>query len=58
MTEDSIEQIAERNGFANRHYFTRVFTRTMKTGPGKFRSGTRAQSGVRTGKVGRAVFGR
>jgi AraC-like DNA-binding protein len=40
FTNASIEEIAEENGFANRFYFTRVFTRHIGIGP----AGYRAQS--------------
>jgi len=36
-TEDSIEQIAEKNGFPNRHYFSRVFKRLTRDSPAHFR---------------------
>ncbi|QYM80387.1 AraC family transcriptional regulator [Horticoccus luteus] len=37
FTNDSIEHIAEAVGFANRHHFTRVFTRYAGCAPGAFR---------------------
>lgn len=37
FTDDSIEQIAEAVGFANRHHFTRVFTRYANCAPAAFR---------------------
>lgn len=36
-SELSIEQIAAACGFADRYYFTRVFTQTMLTSPGAYR---------------------
>jgi AraC-like DNA-binding protein len=36
-SELSIEQIAAACGFADRYYFTRVFTQTMRTSPGAYR---------------------
>jgi AraC-like DNA-binding protein len=36
-SEFSIEQIASACGFADRYYFTRVFTQTMLTSPGAYR---------------------
>jgi len=36
-SELSIEQIAAACGFADRYYFTRVFTNTMQTSPGAYR---------------------
>jgi AraC-like DNA-binding protein len=35
--EDSIEAVAERYGFRNRHYFTRVFTQRMGVPPAAYR---------------------
>jgi len=35
--DDSIDQIAEALGFANRHHFTRAFVATMHFGPAAFR---------------------
>lgn len=40
--EESIERIAERCGFGNRHYFTRAFTRLVGTSPGRYRRADRA----------------
>jgi transcriptional regulator GlxA family with amidase domain len=37
-TDLSINDIAEETGFKNVHYFTRVFTSTVGTSPGRFRS--------------------
>jgi len=37
LTDYSIEEIAEAVGFANRHHFTRVFTRYASLSPAKFR---------------------
>jgi AraC-like DNA-binding protein len=37
FTRDSIEQIAEQVGFADRFYFSRVFARQMKMGPAAYR---------------------
>ena len=37
-TEHSIDQVAELCGFANRYYFTRVFTQRMGLPPGRYRS--------------------
>jgi transcriptional regulator GlxA family with amidase domain len=36
-SELSIEQIAAACGFADRYYFTRVFTQNMHTSPGAYR---------------------
>jgi AraC family transcriptional regulator of arabinose operon len=38
VTEDSIDRIAERNGFPNRNYFTRVFALTTGVPPASFRA--------------------
>jgi AraC-like DNA-binding protein len=37
-TDHSIDRIAEVSGFANRYYFTRVFTQRMGLPPGRYRS--------------------
>lgn len=37
FTDDSIEQIADATGFANRHHFSRVFQRLAGSGPARFR---------------------
>ena len=37
-TDFSIDRIAESSGFANRYYFTRVFTQRMGLPPGRYRS--------------------
>ncbi len=37
-TDHSIDRIAELSGFANRYYFTRVFTQRMGLPPGRYRS--------------------
>ena len=37
-TDYGIDQIAESSGFANRYYFTRVFTQRMGLPPGRYRS--------------------
>jgi AraC-like DNA-binding protein len=37
-TDFTIDQIAEACGFANRYYFTRVFTQRMGLPPGRYRS--------------------
>jgi AraC family transcriptional regulator of arabinose operon len=37
-TDYSIDRIAEASGFANRYYFTRVFTQRMGLPPGRYRS--------------------
>ena len=37
FSELSLEEIASRTGFGNRHYFSRVFTRMNGTGPATFR---------------------
>ncbi len=39
FTGDSIEQIAEAAGFANRHHFSRVFKQHAGCGPAQFRRG-------------------
>ncbi|MDZ4289789.1 MAG: AraC family transcriptional regulator [Prosthecobacter sp.] len=38
LTDKTIEQIAVENGFPNRHYFTRMFTRQLGCGPAEFRA--------------------
>lgn len=37
FSDDSIEQVAEAVGFANRHHFSRVFKRHAGCGPARFR---------------------
>ena len=37
--EESIEQVAEATGFANRHHFSRVFKQHAGCGPAEFRRG-------------------
>lgn len=37
-TDHGIDRIAEASGFANRYYFTRVFTQRMGLPPGRYRS--------------------
>ncbi|MBK8858741.1 MAG: helix-turn-helix transcriptional regulator [Opitutaceae bacterium] len=39
FAEDSVEQVAEAVGFANRHHFSRVFKRHAGCGPAAFRRG-------------------
>ena len=39
FTDDSIEQVAEAVGFANRHHFSRVFKHYAGCGPAQFRRG-------------------
>ena len=39
FSEDSIEQVAEGVGFANRHHFSRVFKHYAGCGPAQFRRG-------------------
>jgi AraC-like DNA-binding protein len=39
FAEDSVEQVAEAVGFANRHHFSRVFKRYAGCGPAAFRRG-------------------
>ncbi len=39
LSADSIEQVAEAAGFANRHHFSRVFKRFAGCGPAEFRRG-------------------
>lgn len=41
FTHDSIEKIAEDCGFANRFYFSRVFTRRMGSSPAAYRNAQR-----------------
>ena len=41
FTRDSIEKIAEDCGFANRFYFSRVFTRRMGSSPAAYRNAQR-----------------
>jgi AraC family transcriptional regulator of arabinose operon len=38
LTDKTIDQIALENGFPNRHYFTRLFTRHQGCGPAEFRA--------------------
>lgn len=38
LTDKTIDQIAIENGFPNRHYFTRLFTRHQGCGPAEFRA--------------------
>jgi AraC family transcriptional regulator, arabinose operon regulatory protein len=40
-TDQSIEQITDRCGFPNRHYFSRLFTRQYQQGPATFRKNSR-----------------
>ncbi|MDW8343295.1 MAG: AraC family transcriptional regulator [Verrucomicrobiae bacterium] len=39
--DESIEQIAETLGFANRYHFTRMFTRCIGVGPATYRQQVR-----------------
>lgn len=39
FTRDSIEHVAEATGFANRHYFSRIFQKETGTTPAAFRRG-------------------
>jgi transcriptional regulator GlxA family with amidase domain len=39
FTDDTIDQVAEAVGFANRHHFSRVFKRYAGCGPAQFRRG-------------------
>jgi len=39
FSDDSIEQVAEAVGFANRHHFSRVFKQHAGCGPAQFRRG-------------------
>ena len=39
FTDDTIDQVAEGVGFANRHHFSRVFKRYAGCGPAQFRRG-------------------
>ena len=41
FTADSIETIAATSGFANRFYFSRVFTRQMGISPAAYRRAVR-----------------
>ena len=43
-TDASLEQIAEQTGFANRHYFSRVFKRVIGDSPAHFRHRQNCQS--------------
>ena len=43
FSDDSIEQIAEAVGFANRHHFSRVFKQHAGCGPAQFRRGRTQQ---------------
>lgn len=45
FSEDSIEQVAEAVGFANRHHFSRVFKRFAGCGPAEFRRGRSGKTG-------------
>ena len=38
MTDQSIEEIAQHCGFANRYHFTRVFSQRMDCPPARYRS--------------------
>jgi AraC family transcriptional regulator, arabinose operon regulatory protein len=42
LTWRSLEEIADASGFANRHYFTRVFTRELGVPPAAYRRSARA----------------
>ena len=42
FTNDSIDQIANRLGFANRHHLTRMFTRRMGVPPAAYRRARQA----------------
>ncbi len=42
LTDQSIDAIAEASGFANRYYFTRVFSRHKGCGPAEFRRRNRS----------------
>jgi transcriptional regulator GlxA family with amidase domain len=37
-TDLSIRDIAQETGFPDVHYFTRVFTASMRSSPGRFRN--------------------
>jgi transcriptional regulator GlxA family with amidase domain len=37
FSDQSIEEIANRTGFANRHHFSRAFARRMNRGPAAYR---------------------
>ena len=41
FTTESIDQIADRLGFANRYHFTRMFTKRMGTSPAAYRKQAR-----------------
>jgi len=41
FSEDSIEKVADDNGFGNRHYFSRMFGRLMGMPPAAYRSALR-----------------
>ena len=43
FSDDSIEQVAEAVGFANRHHFSRVFKQYAGCGPAQFRRGRARQ---------------
>jgi AraC-like DNA-binding protein len=47
-TDLSIDEIAERCGFANRYHFTRVFAKTLGQPPARFRSERRLGAGSDT----------
>ena len=46
-SDDSIDAVAERHGFANRFYFTRVFTRRMGQAPATWRKHQQEAAGRR-----------
>ena len=39
-SEDSIDEIAEKTGFANRYHFTRVFSKVVGNTPARYRKGS------------------
>ncbi len=58
-THLTIDEIAERCGFANRFHFSRVFAQRMVEPPGRYRAshGSRLGSGIETGKPGASEAG-
>lgn len=46
LTDKTIDQVAVQNGFPNRHYFTRMFTRQFGCGPAEFRTRQHGRRGL------------
>jgi transcriptional regulator GlxA family with amidase domain len=45
LTDHTIDQIAAQNGFPNRHYLSRMFTRQFGCGPAEYRARQRERKG-------------